>query len=163
MQVKIILPFLLLTWFGFTKIQSALNRGNYYEAITGNDVSRMDVQLAVLEKLGGHEAFTAALLMKKSGLLADAKEKLRLFKAGHQHLEASIAKDSLNTEYRFLRLLIQENAPKIVNYNKEIKKDASYLRKNFKNLPSVLQNTILDYSKRSEELKPEDFKTAGND
>jgi len=59
--------------------------------------------------------------MKKAGLVAGVGNKLKVFKTGLQELEASIKQDNTNAEYRFMRLMIQENAPGILGYKKEIK------------------------------------------
>jgi hypothetical protein len=71
-------------------------------------------------------------------------------------LEAAIKKDSLNAELRFLRLMIQENAPGMLGYKSDIEKDSAYIRKSFKTLPEVVQQAFLNYSKKSKVLKPAD-------
>jgi len=157
MPLKFIFTFLSIACFSFFSAQGSINRSVFYGVLMGNDLQEIDKELNTMN-LTGKEAFKGALLMKKSGLMPVVKEKLKLFKEGHKALELAIDKDSTNAEYRFLRLIIQENAPKIVNYNKEIKQDASYLRKNYDNLPANLQKVIVDYSKSSKALKPEDFK-----
>lgn len=91
--------------------------------------------------------------MKKAGLVKNVKSKLKLFKEGHHKLEEAIEKDNSNIEYRFLRLIIQENAPDILNYNKDIKKDSAFIKENYKNLPVVVRDAIEDYSKKSKVLK----------
>ena len=95
--------------------------------------------------------------MKKAGLISGAGKKLNTFKDGHKKLEASLQKDSGNTEYRFLRLMIQENAPGILGYKDDLKKDSEYIRKNFKNLPQEAKNAVIDYSKNSKILRSADF------
>jgi hypothetical protein len=99
------------------------------------------------------EAYEGALLMKKAGLVANAKEKLSLFKSGRSKLESAISKNTDNTEYRFLRVVIQEHAPRIVKYKNELEEDAKLIRNNFKNLSAFLQQVINDYSKKSTVLK----------
>ena len=74
---------------------------------------------------------------------------LASFKAGKVKLESAIEKDSANTEYRFLRLMIQENAPKILGYHTALEKDNLYIRKNFKTLSPVVQQAVLGYSRQS--------------
>jgi len=103
------------------------------------------------------EAYEGALLMRKSGLLKKAAEKLKLFKKGRIKLETALLKDSSNGEYHFLRLTIQEHAPKIVKYRAELETDKQYIIKSFKNLSPVVQQAIIDYSKNSKILNPEDF------
>jgi len=65
--------------------------------------------------------------------------------------------DNDNTEYHFLRLAIEENAPKIVKYHADIENDKLFVQKNFKNLPRSVQHAILDYCKKSKVLHTEDF------
>jgi hypothetical protein len=56
-----------------------------------------------------------------------------------------------------MRLMIQEHAPSILGYKGNLQSDKEYIRKNFKALPFEVQQAILDYSKKSVILKPEDF------
>ena len=91
--------------------------------------------------------------MKKAQLVSKPKDKLSFFKAGRSKLESSISSDKENTEYRFLRLIIQEHAPKIVKYKKDIEEDSKLIRSNFKDLSTILQQIISDYSKKSRVLK----------
>ncbi|PBQ31178.1 hypothetical protein CNR22_05165 [Sphingobacteriaceae bacterium] len=156
MQLKFTILFTL--WLGVITAQSPFTRSTFYHAFMGNKIEGIDKELEALNAVSGNEAFKGAMLMKKSGLVSQTKEKLKLFKEGHKALELTIHNDSTNAEYRFLRLAIQENAPKIVNYNKEIKADAAYLRRNYQGLSQGLQRVVINYSKTSKELKPEDFK-----
>ena len=81
-----------------------------------------------------------------------AKEKLSLFKTGRLKLEASIKKDTGNTEFNFLRLIIQEHAPRVVEYRHNLENDIAAIRSNFKTLPQVVQQAIQDYIKKSKVL-----------
>jgi hypothetical protein len=85
--------------------------------------------------------------------VSKAKEKLSLFKAGRSKLEGSIKKEKDNAEYSFLRLIIQEHAPRIVEYRGNIESDISIIRSNYKKLSQEVQQAIIDYSKRSKMLK----------
>lgn len=163
MLLKFTLSVLLSTSLSFFNAQTSFSPTRYYTAIMGNNLKDVNSVLHEFSGLKNKDAYQGALVMKKSGLLSDAGEKLKLFKEGRKKLETAISRDTMNCEYRFLRLLIQENAPKIVNYNTEIKKDASYLRKNYKTLSLSIQKEILNYSKHSKELKPEDFKVETHD
>jgi len=139
--------------------QGAFDRSAFYAAMAADKLDEFDQQLVALKTLAlpWKEAYEGALLMKKSGLVTRAKEKLSLFKAGRSKLENSIARDSDNPEFRFLRLIIQEHAPKIVNYRNELEKDSKLIRSNFKTLPEVVQTAILDYCKKSTVLKASYF------
>jgi hypothetical protein len=128
--------------------------------MSSEDLEKVDAELKKIQSSSDieTEAFEGALLMKKAGLIKGAKEKLSVFKEGHKKLESSIKSDSTNPEYRFLRLIIQENAPKILNYNKDLKTDQSVLISRFKSLTPPVQGAVLAYCKKSKVLKTTDFK-----
>lgn len=135
---------------------SLINTAEIYKALASGNLETINGQIEKLQSNSTDlkEAYEGALLMKKSGLMkAPAKEKISVFKSGKQKLEAVIAKDPDNAEYRFLRYIIQENAPKVVKYNKDLKEDAELIKSEFKNLPTSLQQVITDYSKKSKGLK----------
>jgi len=54
-------------------------------------------------------------------------------------------------------LAIEEHAPKIVRYHKDIKKDKEVVVNNFKSLSPAVQYAILDYCKNSKVLHKEEF------
>lgn len=130
-----------------------------YNALQSNDTVQINRQLRTLENaaMPQKEAYAGALQMKLSGLVKSGMEKLKIFKSGRMKLENSIKRDSLNAEYRFLRLIIQENTPDFMNYHSKLKEDAKFVRESFAKLNHQLQQAIVDYSKRSKILKPEDF------
>jgi len=71
--------------------------------------------------------------------------------------------DNDNIEFHFLRLTIEEHAPKIVRYHSDINMDKAIVQKNFKNLSPVVQKAILDYCKNSKILRTEDFSPRSTD
>ena len=154
MFFNLLFLFSVITVKGKTQ-HTGFDKSAFYSAMASNNLEEINLQLnnvkgvSIIEK----EAYEGALLMKKAGLVTKAKEKLSLFKAGRLKLEASIKKDNGNAEFNFLRLIIQEHAPKAVNYRKDIENDVSIIRSNFKTLPQVVQLAISDYSKKSKVLK----------
>lgn len=134
---------------------NGFNRSAFYAAMSTNDVQVINNQLTIIRSssIDGKEAYEGALLMKKAGLVTKAKEKLSLFKAGRSKLENSIRKEKENAEFSFLRLIIQEHAPKIVEYRGNLDADISIIRSNYKKLPPEVQQAIIDYSKRSKLLR----------
>lgn len=135
--------------------KTGFDRSAFYNAMASDDIEVVNTQLTIIKASSGNDkdAFEGALLMKKAGLVAKTKDKISLFKSGRQKLEAFIKKDNDNTEYCFLRLIIQEHAPKAVDYKSNIAQDSKLIRSNYKNLPPVVQQAILDYSKKSKALK----------
>lgn len=137
------------------KMRQNFDRSVFYAAMSSDKLDVINSQLVILKAVSNFEkeAFEGALLMRKSGLVKTAKEKLDLFKTGRIKLEKAISKNTDNIEFRFLRVIIQENAPKIVKYKKELEADAKLIRTNFKDLSAFLQQVINDYSKTSTVLK----------
>jgi len=138
--------------------ESSFDRGAFYKAMR---VNKMDQVNALLDQIKTAEwkdkdAFEGALIMKKAGLAFGAGRKLKIFKSGHAKLESAIQRDPGNVEFRFLRLMVQENAPGILGYKKEIDKDSELVRKGYKKLPEEAQQAVVDYNKKSKVLKLQD-------
>ncbi|HRN58312.1 MAG TPA: hypothetical protein PLL71_17755 [Agriterribacter sp.] len=135
------------------------NRKAYYAAFTGNNMIAIQQQLDIinLRLQDQKDAFEGALMMKKAELLKGASHKLKEFKAGKEKLEHMIALHTENAEFRFLRLIIQEKAPKILGYDKHLEENRQYLVEHFRSVPASVQAAILDYSKSSKVLSPQDF------
>lgn len=159
MNIKIFLNLLILFFATNVKAhapKAAFDKTAFYSAMAANDVNSVNAQLTVVKtsSINEKEAYEGALLMKKAGLITKPAEKLSLFKAGRLKLEAAIKKDKENAEFSFLRLIIQEHAPKIVEYRNNIDADVSIIRSSFKTLSPVVQQAINDYTKKSKVLKP---------
>ena len=151
--------FLVLILNNYSIAQSAYSKQGFYNAMSSSDLKEIDQQLKEAEKASGadKQAIIGTLTMKKAGLVSGPGKKLRTFKAGHKDLEASISQNKDNAEYRFMRLMIQENAPGILGYKGEIETDSDYIRKSFKNLPGTVQKAIIQYAKNSKVLSEKDF------
>jgi hypothetical protein len=137
----------------------AFNRTTFYDAFASNDVSTIQKELDIVGKSSqdGKEAFEGALMMKKAGLIKGASHKLKTFKSGREKLENMLDKHADNAEFRFLRLMIQEKAPKILGYDKQLEEDHKYVVKHFSTMHEAAQKAILNYSKSSKVLSPADF------
>ena len=156
--------FYLLLIFSFVVVQGksqhqSLDKSSFYSAMASENIEEIDAQLSIVKGslTSEKEACEGALLMKKAGMVTKARDKLSLFKSGRSKLELSIARNNENIEFRFLRLIIQEHAPKIVNYRNDLVSDSQLIRTNFKSLSHVVQQAIIDYSKKSRLLKPSYF------
>ncbi|MGN6637757.1 MAG: hypothetical protein ACTHJ8_02525 [Mucilaginibacter sp.] len=103
------------------------------------------------------EGYEGALLMKKAGLMKKAKDKLKYFKEGRIKLETALAANNENVEFHFLRLAIEEHAPKIVKYHSDIARDRELVIKHFNEQSPAVQHAILDYCNNSKILSKQDF------
>lgn len=92
---------------------------------------------AMLENVPDTSKETTMVAYKAAAIMLQAKHakgmitKKKLFEKGARLLEAVIAKDDTNYEARLIRLSIQEGAPKITGYKKNITDDKAFLIKNF--------------------------------
>lgn len=134
--------------------QTGIEKEALYNALAGGQPVNVDKQLVAIKNIKGSDkaAFEGALLMRKSGSLKTPAQKLNMFKQGHKRLESAISNDPGNLEYRFLRLMIQEHAPKILNYKGNISADSQLIKQGFKSLQPSLQTIIANYSKTSKAL-----------
>ena len=159
----IIFAFLFLT-IGLTKsskAQQQFDKAAFYKIMETGNLSAINSQIEVVkasatENKAGYEG---ALLMRKAGKEAIPQKKLKYFKEGRIKLETAIQADADNAEYRFLRLTIEENAPKIVKYRNDLEEDKAFIQRNFKRMLPVIQHAIMNYSKNSKILHTEDFLT----
>lgn len=154
----VILSFALHLAFAQNHIPG-FERNAYYAALSSNELPAVEKQLDIIlrSKPGQKEAFEGALQMKRAALIKGAANKLKEFKAGREKLENMIAKDPDNVEFRFLRLIIQEKAPKMLHYDQEINKDHQFIIAHFTAIPESLQKAIRAYSRLSNVLLPGDL------
>lgn len=153
----------LLVNVGFAQ-KTQFSRTKYYAAMAADNLENLVDLEKILSsgtlKQPNREAFQGALLMKKAGLLSGAREKLNVFKTGHQLLEKEIKNDADNVELRFLRLMIQEHAPKVVRYRDNIEEDRRFITEYFYQLKPEVQQAVLNYSKQFKTLQPSAFNQA---
>jgi hypothetical protein len=146
---------LFLLFLSISLSAQKFNDEEFFKSLASDDLKLVDQQLALVKKSSMKEkdAYEGALLMKKAGLIPKPKAKLSSFKAGHKKLEQAIGVDSKNAKYRFLRLIIQENAPGILGYKDEIEEDSKYVRESFNALSPDVQAAVVNYSKTSKKLQ----------
>ncbi|HYM93604.1 MAG TPA: hypothetical protein VET23_05645, partial [Chitinophagaceae bacterium] len=127
------------------------DKSAFYAVMASGIMDDIDKMFTLLNSVSipEKEAYEGALMMRKSGLLKLVAEKQKFFKKGRIKLETELLKDSSNCEYHFLRLTIQEHAPKVVKYNTELESDKQFIIKCFKSLAADVQKAIFDYSRNS--------------
>ena len=164
MKIRAVLTllFLGLETVAFAQESAKLEWSTYYNIFSSGDLENANNQLDIIKSsnVPGKEAYEGALLMKMADLAKGPGEKLSLFKSGHEKLEKAISEDGNNPEFRFLRLMIQENAPKILGYHDNVEEDSLYILENIKELRPVVQEAVVDYSKKSEVLNNEALREA---
>lgn len=162
--MKRLLFFLLISCFARSfaianTLQEKFEKAAFYSVMKSGDIAAIDNEIEIVKTLPEKEqtGYEGALLMKRADLLKRPKERLKYFKQGRIKLETALMNDNENIEFHFLRLAIEEHAPKIVKYRSDIPRDKELVIKNFKSLSSAVQHAILDYCSRSKVLHKEDF------
>lgn len=146
---KLLLFGLLLMVFN---AQASIDKSRYFEVFSGNAPEKIKAEVVRLEKMTSTSetrAYLGAMIMKEAQYLPSTKEKLTRFNKGKALLEAEIKSNKSAVDYRFLRLMIQENCPKILNYHSQMKEDAALIIKDYNKQNTALKSVILTYSKSS--------------
>lgn len=86
------------------------------------------------ELLVGYKGATTTLMAKYA---KKVKAKTTYFKDGKKLIEQAIAAAPGNVELRYIRLSVQENAPNIVRYQKEIPEDKQFILDNYDGIKDV--------------------------
>ncbi|HTD39079.1 MAG TPA: hypothetical protein VK671_00560 [Mucilaginibacter sp.] len=162
MRIKLVFVSVFFLVVGLTKGKAhpqKFEKAEFYEVMKSGSLDAVNNELETIKSAPEKErdGYEGALLMKKAGLLKKPKERLSFFKQGRIKLETVLLADPDNTEFHFLRLAIEERAPKIVKYHADIEKDKVLIIKNFKNLPPAVRHAILDYCENSKVLHKEEL------
>ncbi|TLF45370.1 hypothetical protein [Maribacter aurantiacus] len=101
--------------------------------------------------------YKGAVLTLKANRAKAVKDKKGFFKEGVSILEAAIASEPGNIELRFIRLSVQENAPKIVKYNDAIDSDKGFILDHFTEIKDgSLKKMIRNYIQGSKVFTDEE-------
>ena len=120
---KTLFVFLLIVGFAKTTLaQQKFEKAEFYKVMDSGDLTAINSQIEIVQGSSSpyKEGYEGALLMRKAGKVPVPAQKLKFFKAGRIKLETAMLADNDNTEYHFLRLAIEEHAPKIVKYHFDI-------------------------------------------
>ena len=94
------------------------------------------------------QAYVISLEMKQAEYKALPWQKLTTFNKGKHKLELLIIKEPKNANLRYVRLVMQEQLPKILNYNSDIEHDKQFLSEllKIKDSTDYLDTYILNYT-----------------
>jgi len=108
-------------------IDSQENAENLYAKLT--EITAQDDPLLL-----GYKGATATIL---ANFAKGVKVKTTYFKEGKKLLEQAIATNPKSVELRYLRLSVQENAPKVVRYKKHIPEDKQFILDHYQALKNA--------------------------
>ena len=97
-----------------------------------HDIKNKDEELSFINKYTKNkeistQAYVVSLEMKQAEYKLMPWQKLSVFNKGKQKLEQLISENENNADLRYVRLVIQEQLPKLLNYNADIEKDKQFL------------------------------------
>jgi len=95
------------------------------------------------------DAYKGASLAILSKLEKKGSDKTKKFKEGSSLIEFAVANEPNAIEIRMIRLSIQENVPKIVNYRGNKKEDKKFLLDHYKEQTGALKTYIADFIAQS--------------
>lgn len=94
-------------------------------------------------------AYKGASITLKAKFASDRKTKKGLFINGVEILEKALKAEPNNTEIRLIRLSIQENTPKILNYRANIQEDKQFILTTFDKQNKALKEHLKAFVNQS--------------
>lgn len=107
-------------------------------------------------------AYKGASIALKAKFASDRKTKKELFTKGITILEQAVKADSNNAEIRLIRLSIQENTPKILNYKANISEDKKLILTTFDKQNKALQEHIKSFIMQSKSFTAQEKELIAN-
>lgn len=148
--MKPILSILFLTIsMSFQAQEMSIVRESY--KVAAQDITHLESFYDMMEPITKSDhvalvAYKGAALALQAKYAKTIKEKKDGFVDGVSYIEYAIEKEPNAIEPRFVRLGIQENAPKILKYRGNIEEDKAFLLKQFEHIGSKnLKGHIKDY------------------
>jgi hypothetical protein len=106
----------------------------------------------------GYKGFSLTL---KAKYASEILKKKNYFTEGVETLESSIKKAPENVELRVLRMSIQENTPRFLNYNKNIAEDKQLILTGFSKSKSEVKTIAIQFISSSKLFSEKELKTVG--
>lgn len=107
----------------FSTLSSQINEA-FYDVIRSSSTDSVRSLAAELESLESpssqDQVYLGALYMRMADFQKVPAQKLASFKQGRELLEQEIEKQPKEVEFRFVRMIIQEQAPAFLNYSGEL-------------------------------------------
>ena len=97
-------------------------------------------------------AYKAAAVILEAKVTTEKNKRKTFVKSGATSLEALIKNNPNNTELRLIRMSVQENIPKIVGYNKNLKEDKTFIINNYAKQTAALKTYIRKFAMQSKTM-----------
>lgn len=145
---------LMFTFFSFFQSDLESLRNSYSKANQSNENAKNFIELA--EKKNSSDimisAYKAAAKVLEAKVTTEKNKRKSFVKSGATSLESLIKSNPNNAELRVIRMSVQENIPKIVGYNKNLKEDKSFLISNYSKQNAALKSYIKQFAAQSKTI-----------
>lgn len=148
--MKFLFSIIILFFFSGAQDISTV-RENYIQASKSKE--KADEFCDAMEKYAGDNktmlAYKGASIALKAKFASDRKIKKDFFIKGVEILEKAVKAEPNNAEIRLIRLSIQENTPKILNYKSNIEEDKKLILSTFDKQNKALKEHIKAFVNQS--------------
>jgi len=145
---------LIFTFFSFFQSDLESLRNSYSKANSSIDNAKNFIALA--EKKSSSDpiisAYKSASKILEAKVTTEKNKRKSFVKSGATTLESLIASNPNNAELRVIRMSVQENIPKIVGYNKNLKEDKTFLINNYSKQNADLKSYIKQFAGQSKTM-----------
>lgn len=152
--MKLLFSFLAGLFFFFQTSDLEALRNSYSKANLSNDNAKNFIELA--EKKSSFDptisAYKAAAKVLEAKVTTEKNKRKSYVKTGANNLESLIKSNPNNAELRVIRMSVQENIPKIVGYNKNLKEDKTFLITNYGKQNADLKSYIKQFAAQSKTI-----------
>lgn len=145
---------LMFTFFSFFQSDLESLRNSYSKANSSNENAKNFIALA--DKKSSNDpvisAYKSASKILEAKVTTEKNKRKSFVKSGATTLESLIASNPNNAELRVIRMSVQENIPKIVGYNKNLKEDKTFLINNYSKQNADLKSYIKQFAGQSKTM-----------
>lgn len=129
-------------------------RNAYSKANSSNEGAKNFIEIA--DKKSSSEpvitGYKAAAEILEAKVTTEKNKRKSFIKSGATSLESIIRSNPNNVELRLIRLSVQENIPKIVGYNKNLKEDKTFILNNYSKQNSALKTYVRKFAMQSKTM-----------
>ncbi|MNK18816.1 hypothetical protein D3C87_370280 [compost metagenome] len=145
---------LMFTFLSFFQSDLESLRNSYSKANSSNENAKNFIALS--EKKSSNDpvisAYKSASKILEAKVTTEKNKRKSFVKSGATTLESIIASNPNNAELRVIRMSVQENLPKIVGYNKNLKEDKTFLINNYSKQNADLKSYIKQFAGQSKTM-----------
>ncbi|MBI2258520.1 MAG: hypothetical protein HYU67_06430 [Flavobacteriia bacterium] len=110
-------------------------------------------EINLYKKNANIQIYIGAIEAKLAQFEKNPQQKISSFKKGIEQIESAIKKEPNNVEFRFIRFMIQEKAPKILRYQSNLEEDKKMIEKNYTSCSQIVKKNITKYTSENKSLQ----------